>query len=105
MKLLFVVLSLMIGLSASADTKSVDLVSKQKKQLALTLVKATSKHPSAKREIIESVQTAEVIRVTVSETFQTSESDVMCTKTIQFTKDKEEPTLEIITISEGLCFS
>lgn len=104
MRAFLTALLLTAGLTTFAAAK-VDKELEYKKGVAIKLVKAASKQRVSVIEVTSARRQAGKIVVNLTETYETSESGVMCTKSVEFSKNADDKNLEVIKIIETLCFS
>jgi hypothetical protein len=105
MKAILATLSIISSITAFATIK-VDKELEAKIKVGPKLVRATSNQAKSVIEVTSAKRKpGGTIVVNLTETYETSESGVMCTKSIEFSKDAEDRRLEVIKIVDGLCFS
>ncbi|MBL7543908.1 MAG: hypothetical protein JNL11_08830 [Bdellovibrionaceae bacterium] len=104
MRAFLVVLLVIADLTVFAASK-VDKEIEAKKTLAVKLVKAASKQRTSVIEVTSAKRQESKIIVNLTETYETSESGVLCIKSIEFYKDAEDESAEVFKITNGLCFS
>jgi hypothetical protein len=105
MKAILATLIVVSSLSVFATIK-VDKELNEKIAVASKLIKAASKQSKSVIEVTSAKRKpGGTIVVNLTETYEASDSGVMCTKSIEFSKNAEDRRLEVIKIIDGLCFS